>query len=321
MSGLVAFCRASVIVVAAYLLCGPAAAQIPGIPGGGTSAPAKEAAKPAAGSAAGDAALAAELRSRLAAETKQLEILDADEFTGAPPGTDKRSLQINHVRAAVMVQTLTQHLVDIEKLTDAREWRRIVDGELKAWSGLTEKPPYSILLADRLRAEHLAAQADLEELEVQQALLQQMTAALHDRYKEGELQLRQITEKAERARTESAQAKFDWERNAASLLVRLSKDLVSHHETKRILIDEELAIAQTKVELARRKLGQVDTEIRFSAEDMAQVQTSLTSERDKLLAEVERLTIDQARYQVIALAARNASESLRASGGKSQAQS
>ncbi len=245
MSGLVALRRAGIVAVAAYLLCGVALAQMPGIPGTGSAAPAKASAKPAVGdSPASDAALVTELRSRLATETRQLEILDADESAGAPPGTDKRSLQMNHVRVAVMVRTLTQHLIDIEKLADARERRQIVADELKTWAGLTEKPPYSILLADRLRAEHLAAQADLEALQAHQALLQQTTAALHDRYKEAESQLRQITEKAERARTESAQAKFDWERNAASLLVRLGKALVSHHETKRLLIDEELAIAQ-----------------------------------------------------------------------------
>ena len=316
MSGLVALHRACIVAAATYFLSGFAFAQMPGVPGIGAAAPGKESTKPAAGGSASDAALVAELRSRLAEETRRLEILDANEATGAPPGTDQRSLQTHHARVAVMVRTLTQHLIDIEKLAGAREQRLIVDSELKAWAGLTEKPPYSILLADRLRAEHLAAQANLEALQARQALLQQMTATFRDRYKEAELQLRQITEKAELGRTENTQAKFDWERNAASLLVQLGKALIGHNETKRLLIDEELAVAQSQIELVRRKLEQAESETQFSAEDMAHVRAALGSDRDRLLAEVDRLALDQTRFQTITMAARKASELLRASGGR-----
>ena len=317
MPGLIDLRRAGIVAVAAYLLCGFALAQVPGIPGTGPAAPAKASAKPAVGdSPASEAALVTELRSRLAKETRQLEILDADETAGAPPGTDKRALQTNHVRVALMVRTLTQHLIDIEKLADTRERRQVVADELKNWAGLTEKPPYSILLADRLRAEHRAAQAELEALQARQALLQQTTAMLHDRYKEAESQLRQITEKAEIARTENTQARIDWERNAASLQIQLGKTLLSSRRPNASKSTKNLPSRKPRSENWRPKLEQIGPEARFSAEDVAQVHAALASDRDKLLAEAERLARDQARLQAITLESRKASELLAASGGR-----
>jgi potassium efflux system protein len=312
--------RTGIFAAAAWLLCGLALAQVPGIAGLGASAPRTETATPAAGSQVTDTATkVAELGERLASERKLLEMLDGPDgmSAGAPPGTEVRLLQQRHIRVAYLVRTLVQYMADLEKLDETRKRHVAVEKEVGAWTGLSEKPPYSILLADRLRAEHQAARVELEGLSGRKELLKQTSDEMRERLKLAQQELRQITEKAERMRAEADQRQIAWERESASLLVRVTETVVSQQETMRQLLDEQIAIAQLDLDLAERKRDQAATATQFSEEDMAQVRTALSTERDTLLIEVDRMAREFAQLQLAAREARKASESLRTTGGHS----
>ena len=310
--------RTGMFAVATWLFCGLALAQIPGIAGLGASAPRNAAATPATSSPAPDTATkVAELGERLASERKLLETLDGPNglSAGAPPGTEIRLLQQRHIRVAYLVRTLVQYIADLEKLDETRKRRVTVEKEVGAWTGLPEKPPYSILLADRLRAEHHAARVELEGLKGRKELLQQTSDDTRERLKTAQQELRQITEKAERLRAQADQTQIAWERESASLMVRLAETVISHQETMRQLLDEQIAIAQLDLDLAERKRDQAAAATQFSDEDMAQVRTALATERDTLIAEIDRLAREFGQLQTAARAARKASESLRTTGG------
>ncbi len=312
--------RTGMFAVAAWLFCGLALAQIPGIAGLGASAPRNAAATPATSNPAPDTATkVAELGDRLASERKLLETLDGPNglSAGAPPGTEIRLLQQRHIRVAYLVRTLVQYMADLEKLDETRKRRATLEKEVGAWKGLPEKPPYSILLADRLRAEHHAASIELEGLRGRLELLQQTSDDTRERLKTAQQEMRQITEKAERLRGEADQMQIAWERESASLMVRLAETVISHQETMRQLLDEQIAIAQLDLDLAERKRDQVAAATQFSDEDMAQVRTALTTERDTLLAEIDRLAREFGQLQPAAREARKASETLRTTGGRS----
>ena len=261
----------------------------------------------------------AELGERLASERKLLETLDGPNglSAGAPPGTEIRLLQQRHIRVAYLVRTLVQYIADLEKLDETRKRRATLEKEVRAWKGLPEKPPYSILLADRLRAEHHAAFIELEGLRGRMELLQQTSDDTRERLKTAQQEMRQITEKAERLRGEADQMQIAWERESASLMVRLAETVISHQETMRQLLDEQIAIAQLDLDLAERKRDQVAAATQFSDEDMAQVRTALATERDTLVAEIDRLAREYDQLQAAAREARKASETLRTTGGRS----
>lgn len=313
------FLRAAVpAVIAAWLFAGvvPAQAQlIPGLPAGAQGKDAKAAGdKPASGAAA----TVAELRTRLAAERKLLEVLDGPNglAAGAPPGTDLRVLKQRHIRAAFMVSTLVQHIADLDKLDETLKRRAAVEKDVQAWTGLGEKPPYSILLADRLRAERHSVGTELEGLRGRLELLRQNTDDLRERLKLARQQLRQVTEKAERTGTEAEQVQLAWEREMAGLMVRLMETGIGHQETLRQLTEADIAIAQLGLDLAQRKVEQVVAEIRFMEADLAHVRSALNTERDALVAETDRLTQEYPRLHEAAQAAREASDSLRSKGGR-----
>jgi small-conductance mechanosensitive channel len=319
MSVLATHFRASTFAIAATLLCGLALAQAPLMPGSATASTQSKAANPATGSQVPDTTVkVAELSARLATERKLLEVLDGPHglSVGAPPGTEERLLQQRHIRVAYLVRTLAQHIADLEKLDETRKRRAMVEKALGAWTSLSEKPPYSILLADRLRAELQSASTELEGLRGGKELLRQTTDDMRERLKVAQQQLRQIIEKAERTRTEAEQARIDWERESANLTVRVTEAGISHHETRRQLLDEKIAIAQLDFDLAQRKQDQIGTETQFTEADMAQVRTTLTTERDALIAEIDRLARDYTQLQTSTQATRKASESLRAAGGR-----
>ena len=304
--------------MAAWLLASGALVQAQSIPGLTPKSAAEKEAKPAGDKPAADGAASQEvLRARLASERKLLAVLDGPNGlgAGAPPGTDERSLKQRHIRVAFMVSTLVQHMADLEKLGETQERRETAEKELQAWAGLAEKPPFSILLADRLRAERNAAGTELEGLRGRQELLKQTADDLRERLKAARQQLRQTTEKAERARTEAEQVQQAWERENSGLVVRLMETALGHQETLRRLIEAEVAIAQSGLDLAQRKLEQVAAETHFTEADMAQVRTTLTTERDALVAQTERMAQEHPRLHEAARAAREAVEALRAAGG------
>ena len=309
--------RACCAVAATWLVCAGALAQAPLIPGLPAGAAGKEA-KAVAKAANDSSGSAAELRARLAGERKLLEVLDGPNGlgAGAPPGTDSRSLKQRHIRVAFLVSTLVQHLADIDKLAETQKRRVAAEKDLKAWTGLAEKPPYSIMLADRLRAERHAAGTELEGLRGRQELLRQTTEDLRERLKQARQQLRQATEKSERAGSESQQVQLAWERENAGLVVRLMETALGHQDTLRQVIDAEAAIAQFGLDLAQRKLEQVVAATQFTAADMEQVRTALTAERDALVAETERMAQEYPRLHEATRAVREASESLRSRGGR-----
>ncbi|MBK7024932.1 MAG: mechanosensitive ion channel [Sulfuritalea sp.] len=313
------FLRAVLLAgLAAWLVSGSALAQAPLIPGLPAATQGKAAKSAGDNPAPDDAALAAELRARLAAERKLLAVLDGPNGlgAGAPPGTELRALKQRHIRVAFMVSTLVQHLADLDKLDETLKRRADAEKDLKAWSGLAEKPPYSILLADRLRAERHAAATELEGLRGRQELLKQTTDDLRERLKAARQQLRQATEKAERARSESEQVQQAWERENAGLVVRLMETALGHQDTLRRLIDAEIGIAQSGLDLAQRKLEQAAAATHFTEADLAQVRATLTAERDALVAETERMAQEYPRLHEATRIARAASEALRAGGGR-----
>jgi hypothetical protein len=63
--------------------------------------------------------------------------------------------------------------------------------------------------------------------------LKQTTDDLRERLKAARQQLRQATEKAERARSESEQVQQAWERENAGLVVRLMETALGHQDTLR----------------------------------------------------------------------------------------
>jgi potassium efflux system protein len=259
------------------------------------------------------------LRTRLASERKLLAVLDGPNglAAGAPPGTDERALKQRHIRITFMVSTLVQHMADLEKLGETQQRRAAAEKELQAWTGLAEKPPYSILLADRLRADRQAASTELEGLRGRQELLRQTADDYRERLKQARQQLRQATEKAERARSEADQVQLAWQRETAALMGapdgNRARPPGNPAATDRSRYRHRPAgsrpgPAQTGAGPPRRYAS--------PRTDIAQVRAALTIERDALLAETDRTAHEYPRLHEAARAAREAGDALRAGGGR-----
>jgi potassium efflux system protein len=91
---------------------------------------------------------------------------------------------------------------------------------------------------------------------------------------------------------------------------------LGHQDTLRRLIDAEIGIAQSGLDLAQRKLEQAAAATHFTEADLAQVRATLTAERDALVAETERMAQEYPRLHEATRIARAASEALRAGGGR-----
>ena len=301
-------------IVAATLLCSAALAQVPLLPATGKAATNGASSSATAVQAPDDEKAAAELRTRLAAERQQLELLDtpAGLAAGAPPGADEQSLRSRRIRTAFIVRTLEQQLADLARLSADRARRSALQQEMKAWSGFAEKPPYSILLVDRLRTESLAAETNLSGLKSRSDLLQQTADRAREQTRIAEQQLRQLAEQAESARSKGAQSRLAWDRQLAQLTLRMGQTWAAGNETARRVLAEEQAIAELEVEFARRKLKVATADSRFSPEDMDQIRAALAAAAEDLNREIDRLTREEVQRKAAAEAAQEALAAARA---------
>lgn len=302
-------------LVASLVVCAPATAQLPLVPGlGGTAQSTSPGKTAAASSASADEKLESEVRARLDEERQRLARLDAPGGlrAGAPPGTDEQELRGRRIRAVFAVRTLEQQLADLGELAEARARRKALEHLLQSWTGLPDKPPYSILLADRLRTEYQAAETRLQGLNSREELLRQTASSARDDIKTFKTRLRQLNDRAERARSDTSEEQIAWNRDQTSSRLRMAETLASATETSQNLLNKQEAVAQLELDLARRKLQAVGNAVQFSPEDLTEIRSALATEAENLGRERDRLTREMAQQEEAVGVARRALANIQA---------
>src|SRR5574337_1542683 len=248
--------RGLLAMLAVSLLWGTAAAQLPAIPGLGKIGPSGGAAANSPEIPNPDPTVA-ELHSKLAAERHQLELLESPGGlgAGAPADTDESELRARRLRVAVIVRTLEQHLSDLTRLAKDKVRLAALEKEMQGWTGFAEQPPYSILMADRLRSEEQAAETKLGGLNSRAEVLEQTDATVRERIKLAQQKVRQLNEQAEKTRGEADAARVAWDREQAQLLLRAAQVTAAATAAAKEALKTEAEIAKLDLAFTRRKLA------------------------------------------------------------------
>ncbi len=281
------------LCLAIVLLAGhPASAQMPiTLPGSGSG----EAATPAAAGQPKSPNNMDDLRTKLAAVQAELSKLDAPGglSSGAPAGTPDQELNERRLLMQLLAFAYQQH-INALNVQDAQEKRREENAaRIRDWKGFAEKPPYSVLLVDKLRHElqsaALAEKSEDARLRILEARLQ--TVRLH--LEMAQEQARRAQEQLEAARAGLAAAVAVWKRDLAELRARVAATTLASLQAAQEAAQSERSATRLELDFVRQQIKDAEKDVRFSAEDLDTLKSRIHERRKLLLKELESATAER----------------------------
>ena len=189
-----------------------------------------------------------------------------------------------------MLRTLELYVADLHSLTEVRASQADLATKAESWQGLSDPPPYSPDLTDRLRTEISAQEAQIASLKVEQTVIGDQLDDYRAALKEAEVSYRQANEALERSKDTALIPRLRWQRDLAALRKRYNEVQAARIETRRTLNEESIDYRQQQIEFLRRQLAVAMPQTEFTAEErdakLALIADKLASlEKEKRKAE------------------------------------
>jgi small-conductance mechanosensitive channel len=176
----------------------------------------------------------------------------------------------------------SSHLSGTAFLEAAREQVTQAKQQASAWSGFTEKPPYSILLLDEAR-ESLVSHENLQNIaRAQLRVLKAEGESLRDAlaaHKQGE---RRAQELAEQAATPEARATAARQAAADGIAARIAAERIGRNQYGVTTMEAKLEAATTLAELANRQIKTIGKNVVFTAAELETLHQKIDRDRQEL---------------------------------------
>ena len=220
----------------------------------------------------GDFSKPAEITKRLDAARADLEKLPAD----ADPDLRERMEQF-----AAACQF---HLASLDVLAKARAERDKAAGEKRAWNGLTEPPPHSILLLDEVRESQAALEGSRRAGEAQLRIFTSQLEGLRDRLDGHQQAERRAREEAESAATPEDRAAAERAVEAERIASRTTAEEIGRQNIRMESQQAELDMIASRLEIAGLRLGALQGKTTFTRQDLDGIQARIARERTEATA-------------------------------------
>jgi small-conductance mechanosensitive channel len=318
--GLAGARTALLAALGAALLGLPAFAQIPGLPGL-TGNKGENTGKGDQGSSAQarrpTAATPPDQREELEQELAQARELRDRLQTGgvAPPaGASERDVQEQRRALELTVYAYEARLRALRELEDQRRATAAAKAAVDGWSGLPDKPPYSMLVVEEYEEGADAARLKLGALRASKDLSVQELPRLQEAAQRAEEAARAATEAVAAARSPEQAAPAAWRRELARLQARSAAAAFAVVQTQAEVIAERIETATLESQLHQLQLQAARAGARFTEEDAARAREALRAGAARIDDEA-RATIDRAdKLAREREAAQRALDALRAGG-------
>ena len=258
-------------------------------------------AKQAKGSSAPDTSKAApesveELKKRLADTQVELAAVDGPErhASGAPPGTPELQLQLRVRTLRLMAFAYRQHINALGNIAELKKISNEAEAKRRAWTGLPEKPPYSILLVDSLRAELQANRLTQHSEEVRAKLLTAQMENTRESLSKASERQRLMQEALEAAKPSDVSA-ATWRRDLAALEVRALGAYLEGLAAQTRSVEAAVIEHGHAVDFVQRKIAEVEKSVVFKAEDLERVKAAIDERRSTTIKEMDRASRERER--------------------------
>lgn len=237
-----------------------------------------------------------ELRERLAKVQAEIALIDRSErhAAGAPPGTPDAELQLRTRSLRVLAFSYRQHIsalqnyASLQKVTEESRVTRL------AWTGPNEKPPYSILLVDKMRADQQASLLNLRSEEMRLQLLVAQTENVRTSLAKANANHRRAQEALEAAHPDGINV-ATWRRDLAALEVQALGSFLESLLVQTRNVEANIAEFRQEVEFDRRKVGEIEKSVVFNNQDFERLKATIEERRSKLIKELDQASRERAR--------------------------
>ena len=222
----------------------------------------------------------ARLQERIANVQREIAQLEAPGGLGqgAPPDTPETELMR---RLSVLQYTANAYnqTVELVRRTEGlAQTRAELQTRLDAWRGLDQKPPYSVVFVDGLRAEQIGADRRRDALEAQKRAALDRASEAVESTRKFEIEVRQLQEKIERAGGGPEAASLAWQRQLAQLRLRAAQATSTRMDASAKELDARLAVSALESELASRRFEAAEGEMRFEESELKTLRSRLDDE-------------------------------------------
>ncbi len=238
----------------------------------------------------------ADLKKRLADTQVELAAVDGPErlASGAPPGTPEQQLQVRLRMLRLMTFSYRQQINALGNLAEQQKISAEAEAKRRAWTGLPDKPPYSILLVDSMRSELQATLLTLRSEEVRTKLLAAQADNTRESLNKANERLRLAQEALETAKPAKMTA-ATWQRDLAALEVRALGAYVEALAAQTRSVEAYVAEAGRALEFVRRKIAEVEKSVTFKPEDLERLKADIDERRSTLLKDLDRSSHERER--------------------------
>lgn len=277
------------LLVVLAAVSGPTAAQ----------APLKALASPAVTEKAGEVAAmpsAATLQQSLAAVQRELAAIDGPErlATGAPAGTAMAELQQRVRLLRLTAFAYRQHMNSLGSLAAQQKNAAEEAAKRQAWRAPAGQPPYSVLLADAMRAELQASQLNLRSEEGRLRILQlQLETTRENLAKAGER--RRLAQEALESAAPAAVPGATWKRDLAALEERAAGAYAAALTAQRQVVEASIDDYRQTVDFRQRNIAEVERSLRFDDGDLARLTADIDERRSQTVRAMELASNERER--------------------------
>jgi small-conductance mechanosensitive channel len=229
-------------------------------------------------------------------------------LTSAPAGISMQDIATRRALLSRLVRLLEQQQGSATELETTKTRLADLARKAGAWTRFADPPPYSILLADRLREELQGEQLKSASGQAAVSTIDQFIGENRTELTQTEEKLRQLNEQLEAPKDPADVARLSWRRDLERLRGQVAVASLGVLDSERQIRQVVLEESRIRADWLQRQLIIADADARFMQTDLDQVTARIESDRQGLERE---LTEAQLRLSTAQQAVQPAREDLR----------
>jgi len=199
--------------------------------------------------------------------------------TNAPAGISIRDIAARRAMLSRLVRLLEQQLSNIAEMEMVKTRRAELARKAQTWTRFAEPPPFSILLADRLREEIQAEQLKQASGETAFSVIDQLIEENRKELTQAEERVRQLNERLETANDPALEARLSWQKELGRLRSQVAAATFGVLDSERSLRKETQEESRIRIAWLQRQLVVAEANTRFTQADLDQIIAGIESER------------------------------------------
>lgn len=219
---------------------------------------------------------------------------------GAPPGTPTYDLMRRRFLLRLITTNYERLLSELNRIEILRSKRNNLDKTILAGLGSSDKPPYSILLVERLRELVQGAQFKVKLAEISLESSSTKKNTTEDRLKKLDEKKRALLEKIENEADPSKLATLEWDKLLVDLNRKYFASELAVLQATQKNTEEELAIARKELSTLGDRLDEISKHSSFTESDLNLIKKGLEARRSAVEKELEQSLAENESLQNMA---------------------